>query len=60
MSQKANNLVIDKQTARRLILACQGLFPPRTFKGKAGVKKDKDIPCVKDAIASCPVSAIKF
>jgi len=27
--------------------------------GKAGVKKDKDIPCVKDAIASCPVSAIK-
>lgn len=26
--------------------------------GKAGVKKDKNIPCVKDAIASCPVSAI--
>jgi len=26
--------------------------------GKAGVKKDKDIPCVKDAIGSCPVSAI--
>ncbi len=26
--------------------------------GKAMVKKDKDIPCVKDAIASCPVSAI--
>jgi len=39
MSQKANNLVIDKQTARRLILACQELYPPRTFKGKAGVKK---------------------
>ena len=26
--------------------------------GKAGVKEDKDIPCVKDSIASCPVSAI--
>ena len=26
--------------------------------GKADVKKDKDIPCVKDAIASCPVEAI--
>ena len=26
--------------------------------GKASVKEDKDIPCVKDSIASCPVSAI--
>ena len=26
--------------------------------GKASIKKNKDIPCVKDAIASCPVSAI--
>lgn len=26
--------------------------------GKAGVKEDKNIPCVKDAIASCPVDAI--
>ena len=26
--------------------------------GKASVKDDKDIPCVKDAIASCPTSAI--
>ena len=26
--------------------------------GKAGILDNKDIPCVKDAIASCPVSAI--
>ncbi len=26
--------------------------------GKSGVKKDKNIPCVKNAIASCPVNAI--
>lgn len=26
--------------------------------GKARVKKQKDIPCVKDAIASCPVGVI--
>ena len=26
--------------------------------GKAGIKENKDIPCVKDAIVSCPVSAI--
>ena len=26
--------------------------------GKAGIKDDKDILCVKDAIASCPVKAI--
>ncbi len=26
--------------------------------GKSGVKEDKDIPCVKDAIVSCPVEAI--
>ena len=26
--------------------------------GKAGVKKDKDIASVEDAIGSCPVSAI--
>lgn len=26
--------------------------------GKAMVKEDKNIPCVKDAIASCPVDAI--
>lgn len=38
MSQKTNNLTIDKRTARRLVLACQGLYPPRSLKGKAGVK----------------------
>jgi len=26
--------------------------------GKSGVKKNKNVPCVKDAIASCPVEAI--
>ena len=26
--------------------------------GKAHVKKQKDIPCVKEAIESCPVDAI--
>jgi len=26
--------------------------------GKAGVKKQKKLPCVKNAIASCPVEAI--
>lgn len=26
--------------------------------GKSHVKKGKDAPCVKDAIASCPVGAI--
>ena len=32
-------LTISKQTARRLVLTCQGLFPPRSLKGKAGGKK---------------------
>ena len=39
MSQNTSHLTIDKQSARRLILACQGLIPPRTLKGKTGVKK---------------------
>lgn len=26
--------------------------------GKAGVKKQKKLPCVKDAIEACPVGAI--
>jgi uncharacterized protein YcaQ len=39
MSQITANLSINKQTARRLILACQGLYPPRALKGKVGVKK---------------------
>jgi len=39
MSQNSNNFTIDKQTARRLVLTCQELLPPRTLKGKAGVKK---------------------
>jgi uncharacterized protein YcaQ len=32
-----NQLVINRKTARRLILACQGLYPPRDLKGKEGV-----------------------
>lgn len=39
MSQKVNTLTISKQTARRLLLACQGLYPPRLLTGKAGVKE---------------------
>jgi len=39
MAQITASLTMDKQTARRLILACQGLYPPRALKGKAGVKK---------------------
>lgn len=39
MSQKVNTLTISKQTARRLILDCQGLYPPRSLTGKAGVKE---------------------
>lgn len=39
MSQITANLSINKQTARRLILACQRLYPSRALKGKAGVKK---------------------
>jgi len=35
----SNTNTISKQTARRLVLTCQGLFPPRSLKGKAGVKK---------------------
>ena len=27
--------------------------------GKAGVKSDENVSCVKDAITSCPVDAIK-
>lgn len=26
--------------------------------GKAEVKEDKDLPCVKEAVSSCPVEAI--
>ncbi len=31
-------LSIDKQTARRLSLACQALYPPRSVQGKEGIK----------------------
>lgn len=30
-----------------------------TDEGKARVKSQKDVPCVKEAIDSCPVDAIK-
>lgn len=33
----AEQLTLDKQSARRLILACQDLYPPRSLQGKAGV-----------------------
>jgi len=32
----ADKYLIDKQNARRLILACQELFPPRQLRGKQG------------------------
>jgi uncharacterized protein YcaQ len=32
-----NQLVINRQTARRFVLACQGLYPPRALKGKDGI-----------------------
>ena len=32
-------LTISKQIARRLFLTCQGLYPPRSLKGKGGVKQ---------------------
>ncbi|MCJ7716773.1 MAG: winged helix DNA-binding domain-containing protein [Anaerolineales bacterium] len=38
----SNPHTISKQTARRLVLTCQGLYPPRSLKGKAGVKKFMD------------------
>ena len=30
---------ISKQSARRLILACQNLYPPRSLEGKTGALK---------------------
>jgi uncharacterized protein YcaQ len=33
-----NQLVINRRTARRFILTCQGLCPPRELKGKEGVR----------------------
>lgn len=35
----SNTLTISKQTARRLVLTCQGLYPPRSLKEKAGVTR---------------------
>ena len=32
-----NQLVINQQTARRFILACQSLYPPRVLRGKEGI-----------------------
>ena len=32
-----NQLTINQQTARRFILACQGLYPPRALRGKEGI-----------------------
>ena len=34
----STSLVISKQTARRTLLACQGLYPPRSWSGKRGLK----------------------
>lgn len=34
----SNPLVISQQTARRTVLACQGLYPPRSWSGKRGAK----------------------
>ena len=34
----SNPLVISQQTARRTLLASQGLYPPRSWSGKRGVK----------------------
>jgi uncharacterized protein YcaQ len=34
----SNSLVISQQTARRTILASQGLYPPRSWTGKRGAK----------------------
>jgi len=34
----SNPFVISQQTARRTLLACQGLYPPRSWSGKRGVK----------------------
>jgi len=34
----SNPFVISQQTARRTILICQGLYPPRSWSGKRGVK----------------------
>jgi uncharacterized protein YcaQ len=33
-----NKIQVSKKTARRLMLACQHLFPPRRLKGKAGIQ----------------------
>jgi len=34
----SNSLVISKETARRTLLSCQGLYPPRAWSGKRGIK----------------------
>ncbi len=34
----SNPFVISQQTARRTLLACQGLYPPRSWSGKRGAK----------------------
>ena len=34
----SNSLIISQQTARRTILATQGLYPPRSWSGKRGAK----------------------
>ena len=34
----SNPLVISQQTARRTLLTCQGLYPPRSWSGKRGAK----------------------
>lgn len=34
----SNTLVISQQTARRTLLTCQGLYPPRSWTGKRGAK----------------------
>ncbi|MCK5624337.1 ferredoxin [Candidatus Pacearchaeota archaeon] len=42
----------------RCIEICEEVFSMQSD-GKAFVKKESNNPCVKDAIASCPVEAIE-
>ncbi len=48
----------DKCISCELCIEICGEVFEMQFNGKARVKNDKEIPCLIDAIASCPTNAI--
>jgi ferredoxin len=51
---------VDKETCigcGLCVSICEEVFE-MTSDGKAKVKNDKELPCVKEAIENCPVEAI--